>query len=147
MLLMFRAADAQSQFQEKIIVVEKDFTANYYTNEDYVIITILSKFVPSIYTDINKNNLIDPFIEKIYSVSRGNNLCVANVLEGESSTTCDQATNAILVAKNNEYQFIIPKNELTYIPKEPIFLTFGAWNEEKKIHFTISNKNKSYVLN
>ena len=146
MLLMFRAADAQSQFQVKTIVVEKDFTAKYYTNEDYVLITIFSKYVPTIFTDINKNNVIDPYVEKEYSVIQGNNLCVANVLEDEASTTCDQATNAILLAKNNEYQFIIPKNELTYIPNEPIFLTFGAWDEEKKIHYYISNSNKSYVM-
>ena len=146
MLLIFKAADAQSQFQVKIIVDEKDFTAKYYTNEDYVLITIFSKYVPTIFTDINKNNVIDPYVEKEYSVIQGNNLCVANVLEDEASTTCDQATNAILLAKNNEYQFIIPKNELTYRPNEPIFLTFGAWDEEKKIHYYISNSNKSYVM-
>ena len=146
MLLIFKAADAQSQFQVKIIVDEKDFTAKYYTNEDYVLITIFSKYVPTIFTDINKNNVIDPYVEKEYSVIQGNNLCVANVLEDEASTRCDQATNAILLAKNNEYQFIIPKNELTYRPNEPIFLTFGAWDEEKKIHYYISNSNKSYVM-
>ena len=146
MFLIFNAADAQSQFQVKIIVDEKDFTAKYYTNEDYVLITIFSKYVPTIYTDINKNNVTDPYVEKEYSVIQGNNLCVANVLEDEASTTCDQATNAILLAKNNEYQFIIPKNELTYIQNEPIFLTFGAWDKEKKIHYYISNSNKSYVM-
>ena len=147
MLLIFKAADAQSQFQVKIIVDEKDFTAKYYTNEDYVLITIFSKYVPTICTDINKNNVIDPYVEKIYSVTQGNNLCVANVLEDEATTTCNQATNAILLSKNNEHQFIIPKNELTYRPNEPIFLTFSLWNEEKKIHYKISNSNKSYVIN
>ena len=145
-LLTLSFVNAQSQFQVKIIVDEKDFTAKYYTNEDYVLITIFSKYVPTIYTDINKNNVIDPYVEKEYSVIQGNNLCVANVLEDEATTTCDQATNAILLAKNNEYQFIIPKNELTYIPKEPIFLTFAVWDEEKKIHYKITNSDKSFIL-
>ena len=146
-LLTLSFVNAQSQFQVKIIVVEKDFTANYYSNEDYVLITIFTKYSPTIYTDINKNNVIDPYVEKKYSVTQGNNLCVANVLEDEATTTCNQATNAILLSKNNEYQFIIPKNELTYIPNEPIFLTFSLWNEEKKIHYKMSNRNKSYVIN
>jgi hypothetical protein len=147
MLLTISFVNAQSQFQVKIIVVEKDFTANYYSNEDYVHITIFSKYVPTIYTDINKNNIIDPYVEKIYTVTQGNNLCVANVLENQASTTCDQVTSAILLSKNNEYQFIIPKNELTYRPNEPIFLTFSVWNKEKKIHYNIKNSNKSYVIN
>jgi hypothetical protein len=134
-----------SQFQVKKIVFEKDFIANYYANEDYVVITIFSKYVPFIYTDINKNNLIDPYVEKLFSVSQGG-ICASNVLEDGANTTCNQATNAILLVKNNEYQFIIPKNELTYIPKEPIFLTFAVWDEEKKIHYKITNSDKSYIL-
>jgi hypothetical protein len=127
-------------------VFEKDFIANYYANEDYVLITIFSKYVPFIYTDINKNNVIDPYIEKLFSVSQGDHICVSNVLEDGATTTCNQATNSILLSKNNEYQFIIPKNELTYAPHEPIFLTFGVWDEEKKIQYKITNSNKSYIL-
>ncbi len=134
------------QFQVKSLVDESDFKANYYSNKDYLIITIFAKNVPFIYTDINKNNAIDPYIDKLYSVTEGNNLCMAYVLEDEASTTCGQATKATLLVKNNEYQYIIPKNELTYSPYEPIFLTFGAWDEEKKMKNSIKNNNKSFVI-
>ncbi len=60
-------------------MLEKDFIANYYANEDYVLITIFSKYIPFIYTDINKNNVIDPYIEKLFSVSQGEQVIYSTI--------------------------------------------------------------------
>ena len=134
------------QFEKKSLVKEDNFVVSYYKSENYLVFLIESKYAPFIYTDINKNNIMDPYIDKLYSVIDGNSLCVSNKLENNAATTCGQSTKAVLVANRNEYQFIIPKNELTYSPKEPIYVSFGAYDKENKLVYSFTNKTKSYII-
>lgn len=134
------------QFEIKPLVKERNFIVNYFTTDEYVAFIIESKYIPFIYTDVNRNNLMDPYIDKMYTVKNGNSLCLSIRLEEGATTTCGQATNAILLASGNAYQFIIPKKELTYFTLKPIDVTFGAYDSEKKIYIQSISKKGAYTV-
>lgn len=134
-----------SQIELTTLFNRDNFRVKYYQNDDYIGIVIESKYTPFIYTDINRNNVTDPYIDRLYSVIDGNSLCVANQLENDATTTCGQATRATLIVNKNNYHFVIPKNELRYSPSKPIFLSFGAFDKSSTSKYYINNKN-SYII-
>jgi hypothetical protein len=144
--LIFTPVVSFGQFEIKTLVQEKNATVNYYKNENYLVFLIDTKHTPFIYTDINRNHLTDPYIDKLFSVSDRTSLCVANKLENDATTTCGQSTRAILLVNKNRFQFIIPKNELTYTPSEPIYISFGVYDKENKVVYSINNKGRSYII-
>jgi hypothetical protein len=137
---------AFNQIEFKTLVKRKNFKVKYYQNDKYVGLIIESKFTPFIYTDINRNNLTDPYIDKLYSVINGNSLCVSNQLENQATTRCGQSTHATLIANQNNYHFVIPKNELCYIPSKPIYLSFGGFDKNSSVMYSITNNNKSFII-
>jgi hypothetical protein len=90
--------------------------------------------------------LTDPYIDKLFSVNDDKSLCVANQLENEATTTCGQSTNATLIYNQNSYHFIIPKNELSYRPSEPIYLSFGAFDKDSSSLHSITSNKQSFVI-
>ena len=136
-----------SQIELKTLVNNKDFIVKYYQDENYLGILIESKYTPFIYSDINRNNLTDPYIDRLYSVNNGVSLCVANQLEKGNTTTCGQSTKATLIVNQNNYHFIIPKNELTYLPTSPIYLSFETFDKKTLTRYTFNSNEKSYIIN
>jgi hypothetical protein len=134
------------QFEIRPLVNENNFKADYYTDQNYVVFIIESKHVPFIYTDNNRNNIRDPYIDRLYSVINDNELCVVIELEDGATTTCGQATNAMVLVNGNDYQFIIPKKELTFSPKSSIYVTFGYYDSEQRVTYKIKNNQRAFVI-
>jgi|688.fasta_scaffold915069_1 hypothetical protein len=137
---------AFNQIEFKTLVKRDNFKVKYYQNDKYIGLVIESKYTPFIYTDINGNNITDPYIDKLYSVIDGNSLCVSNQLENKATTTCGQSTHATLIANENNYHFVIPKKELSYTPSKPIYLSFGGFDKNSAVLYLINNNNKSFII-
>ena len=135
-----------SQIEIKTLVNRENFIVKYYQNEEYLDIIIESNYTPFIYTDINRNNKTDPYIDKLYSVINGNSLCVANQLENNATTTCNQSTSATLDVNLKNYHFVIPKKELRYTLSKPIYISFGAFDKNSTTKYLITNRKKSYII-
>lgn len=147
LLLIFSAPFASfGQFEIKPLVKENNFMVDYYTDQNYVVFIIESKYVPFIYTDNNRNNTKDSYIDRLYSVINENELCVATELENGATTTCGQSTNAIVLVNGNDYQFIIPKKELTFYPNASIYVTFGYYDSKQRVTYKIKNNQRAFVV-
>ena len=134
------------QIEMKRLLKERNFIVDYFQNEEYLIVFIQTDYTPFIYSDINSNNYTDPYVDKLYTIVNGGTLCVANQLENGATSTCGQTTKAIVIADQNKYEFIIPRNELSYTAKVPIYLSFGALDRNSHEIHRFRNKNKSFVI-
>ena len=145
-LFLVISTTSYSQVELKTLVDMDSFIVKYYQNDKFLHFIIESNYTPFIYTDINRNNKTDPYIDKLYSVINEKSLCVANQLENNATTTCDQITSAYLEVNLNVYHFVIPKNELSYTPLSPIYVSFGAFDKNSLTKYIINNRRKSFVI-
>ena len=140
-----------SQIIQKTLIKERDFLVEYYTNDDYVIFKIETNATPFIFTDINRNKRRDGFIDRMYTVNSNKSMCVTIFLDNfeYATTTCDQPTNSKLIVNGNIYQFIIPKNELSYEPMENICVSFKTYDKEGKSKFYTNPRDNSenFIIN
>ena len=136
------------QIIQKPLIKERDFQVEYYANENDIIFIIQTNFTPFIHTDINRNNLRDGYIDRLYSVNSDHSMCVANFIDNfeYATTTCGQPTNSKLIVNGNVYQFIIPKNELSYESMENIFVSFKSYDKQGKSKYYKNPRDNSEIF-
>jgi hypothetical protein len=126
-LFAFLSASLFAQ-KKKELFADGDVRISYSLTRNSVKLNIQTNGAsPSVEVDVNKNGRIDNMLDRAYGLAGGTmDLCAQYMIDERTSTTCGGApSEAGLTAKNFNYVFTIPKEELT-TPIDPSIIKIAV---------------------